>query len=211
MQPDRGHGSPARLRGGSKIARARRPKGTSSRRRAFPSRAANLKVLERPVRAATCNSGHYLNGRNPGRSCRRRNGGIAPIAGIPDGGGRPSDGHRRPHYNLDSRQKERGLLGRTLPNRLRMRPSRPLAHRPSGVSRSATYFRTKCKLDKGRCQRNGGSSPRGATRPLAGDDLCLVEDVVGSEQVLYRVDYGAPWAPGTPSGSGAAFAALPRR
>jgi hypothetical protein len=41
------------------------------------------KVLERPVRAATCNSGHYLNGRNPGRSCRRRNGGIAPIAVVP--------------------------------------------------------------------------------------------------------------------------------
>src|SRR5580693_9829454 len=39
MQPDRGHGSPARLRGGSKIARARRPsKGTSSWRRALASR-----------------------------------------------------------------------------------------------------------------------------------------------------------------------------
>jgi hypothetical protein len=33
------------------------------------------KVFERAVRATTCNSAHYLNGRNPGRSCRWRNGG----------------------------------------------------------------------------------------------------------------------------------------
>jgi hypothetical protein len=51
-------GEAARLRGGSKIARARRAsKGTSSRRRALASRAANQegigKVLECPVRADT--------------------------------------------------------------------------------------------------------------------------------------------------------------
>jgi hypothetical protein len=50
MQPDRGHGSPARLRGGSKIARARRPsKGTSSRSRASPSRVANQQGIGTPA------------------------------------------------------------------------------------------------------------------------------------------------------------------
>ena len=82
-------GEAARLRGGSKIARARRPsKGTSSRRRALASRAANQegigKVLECPVRADTVRSTSTTNETDAPECGRWPYGGLAPRATVPE-------------------------------------------------------------------------------------------------------------------------------